>query len=70
VLSVVDGRPEIVDEIAHAEPELRGYVGKIFAKLVDDEGFLNALPGLIIEGSPALRAPVVLQRLRAIAAMR
>ncbi|HEX9875666.1 MAG TPA: hypothetical protein VGC50_03310 [Gammaproteobacteria bacterium] len=69
VLSVVDGRPEIVDEIAQAEPELRRYVGKVFAGLVADEGFLNALPGLIIEGSPAARAPVVLQRLRTIAAM-
>ncbi len=69
VLSVVDGRSEIVDEIAQAEPELRRYVAKLFAGLVADEGFLNALPGLIIEGSPAVRAPVVLQRLRAIAAM-
>jgi predicted nucleotidyltransferase len=69
VLSVVDGRPEIVDEIAQAEPELRRYAGKIFAGLVADDGFLNALPGLITEGSPAVRAPVVLQRLRAIAEM-
>jgi predicted nucleotidyltransferase len=69
VLSVVDGRPEIVDDIAQAEPELRRYVGKIFADLVADEGFLNALPGLIVEGSPAVRAPVVLERLRTIAAM-
>jgi hypothetical protein len=65
----VDGRPEIVDEIAQAEPELRRYAGKIFAGLVADDGFLNALPGLITEGSPAVRAPVVLQRLRAIAEM-
>ncbi len=35
---------------------------------VADKGFLNALPGLIIEGSPAVRLPVVLQRLRTIAA--
>jgi len=40
-----------------------------FADLVADEGFLNALPGLIVEGSPAVRAPVVLERLRTIAAM-
>ena len=70
VLSVVDGRPEIVDEIAKAEAQLRSYVAAAFARLVADEGFLNALPGLIIEGSPAVRSPVVLQRLRAIAALR
>jgi len=70
VLSVVDGRPEIVDEVAQAEPELRGYVAAVFARLNADEGFLGALPGLILEGSPAVRLPVVLQRVRTIAALR
>lgn len=67
VLSVVDGRPELVDELAHAEPALRSYVGAVFARLLEDEGFLNALPGLIIEGSPVERWPIVLQRLTDIA---
>lgn len=66
----MDGRPEIVDEIAKAEAQLRSYVAAAFARLVADEGFLNALPGLIIEGSPAVRSPVVLQRFIAIAALR
>ena len=70
VLSLVDGRPEIVDEIASAEPLLRGYVAGVFASLVTDDGFLNALPGIIIDGSPPERLPLVLQRLNAIAAMR
>lgn len=35
-----------------------------------DEGFLNALPGLVLEGSPAVRTPIVLQRLRQIAELR
>lgn len=70
VLSVVDGRPEIVDEITTAEAQLRSYVAATFARLIADDGFLNALPGLIIEGSPAIRSPVVLQRLRMIAALK
>jgi predicted nucleotidyltransferase len=70
VLSVVDGRPEIVDELVQAPPELRGYVAAVFKRLVGDEGFLNAFPGLIVEGSPAVRAPIVLQRMQAIAAMK
>ena len=69
VLSVVDGRPEIVPEMAASEPELRQYVASVFARLIADEGFVNALPGLIIEGSPATRVPIVLDRLRKIAAM-
>lgn len=70
VISVVDGRPELVEELARADSELRGYVAGVFARLVADEGFLDALPGLIIEGSPAVRSPVVLQRLRTIAGIK
>ena len=70
VLAVVDGRPELVDELAQAEPSLRAYVATVVARLTADAGFLNALPGLIIEGSPAERMPVVLGRLKTIAAMR
>jgi predicted nucleotidyltransferase len=69
VLSVVDGRPELVAEIARSEPALCSYVATVFGRLVADEGFIDALPGLIIEGSPATRLPIVLERLRSIAAM-
>jgi predicted nucleotidyltransferase len=69
VLSVIDGRPELVAELAQAEPSLREYVAGVFARLVADAGFLNALPGLILEGSPAERMPVVMRRLRAIAGL-
>lgn len=67
VLSVFDGRPEIVEEIAGAGIDLRGYVASVMARLLNDEGFRNALPGLLIEGSPAVRTPAVLERLRQIA---
>ena len=67
VLSVVDGRPELVGEIAGAEKVLREYVASVFTRLVADDGFLNVLPGLIIDGSPATRGPIVLERLRSIA---
>lgn len=68
VFSVVDGRPEITDELQKADRELRDFVASVFARLLADDGFRNALPGLIVEGSPAARAPIVLDRLRAIAA--
>jgi predicted nucleotidyltransferase len=67
VLAVVDGRPALVDEFERAEIELREYVASVFARLLADEDFINALPGMVIEGSPADRSPVVLQRMRAIA---
>lgn len=67
VLAVVDGRPALVDEFERAEIDLREYVAGVFARLLADQDFINALPGMVIEGSPADRSPVVLQRLRAIA---
>ena len=67
MLSVVDGRPSLVDEFERAAIELREYVAGIFARLLADENFINALPGMVIEGSRADRSPVLLQRLRAIA---
>lgn len=67
VMSVVDGRAELVGELHNADPPLRSFVAETFARLLADEGFVNALPGLILEASPAVRTPVTLQRLRAIA---
>jgi predicted nucleotidyltransferase len=68
VLSVVDGRPEIVAEISDAEPGIRTYVAAVFEQLISDEGFLNALPGLVTEGSSATRVPMVIERLQSIIA--
>lgn len=70
VLLVVDGRPELAAELGKAPPGLRSFVAQTFARLLADEGFGNALPGLVLDGSPALRTPVVADRLRAIAAMQ
>ena len=69
VLSVVDGRAELVAELGRAPPELRAFVAQTLARLLGDQGFDNALPGLVIDASPAVRTPVVRERLRAIAAM-
>jgi predicted nucleotidyltransferase len=67
VLSVVDGRAELSDELARAAPDLRTFVSETFKRLLADERFVNALPGLVMQGSPADRTPIVLQRLRAMA---
>ena len=69
VLSVVDGRPEIVAELAQAEPQVRRYVAEVFARLLADDGFMNALPGLVMDGSPSIRTPAAQERLKSIAAM-
>lgn len=67
VLSVVDGRREIVAEVLAATAQMRSYIAAVFARLLADEGFRNALPGMVADGSPATRTTVVLERLRVIA---
>lgn len=45
LLTVVDGREKIVDEISGADSALRAFVTKAMAKLVSSPDFLEALPG-------------------------
>lgn len=68
VIAVVDGRPEILQEIASADGEVREYLRQQIGVLLDDEDFLSALPGHL-PGDPGSqkRVPVVVARLKEIA---
>lgn len=68
LVSVVDGRDDIVEEVLAASTPLRSYLNTELGKLVIDERFLAALPGHLPSdiGSQA-RLPVLLQRLFRIA---
>ncbi len=61
VLNIVDGREELVAEMAAAPAALREAVAGVFATLLANENFLNALPGLIAEPE---RVEIVLMRLK------
>lgn len=63
VLSVIDGRPEIIAEVACAAIELQKFVAEVFDPLLADDSFVDRLPGLLLDGSPAERTNIVLQRL-------
>lgn len=45
IVNVVDGRPELVSEVALAAPELRQYLA--CRALLAMPGFMNALPGMV-----------------------
>ncbi len=45
LITVIDGRERIVEEIAAAGPSLRTYVTEAMAALVSSEDFMEALPG-------------------------
>ena len=62
VLNIVDGRQELVAELAGAPVELRNAVAAAFTPLLKNAGFLNVLPGLLAEPE---RAGLALARLKA-----
>lgn len=45
IISVIDGRKSIVDEVQHGPIVLQKYLSEQFSKIVDDLEFINALPG-------------------------
>lgn len=63
VLNIVDGREELISELAAAPAELRQAVADICAPLLANKDFVNVLPGLITEPE---RTGLVLERLRAL----
>jgi predicted nucleotidyltransferase len=70
VIAVVDGRPELLDELRAADIDVGRFVAMSIASLLSIPGFEDALPGHLPgdEGSQA-RLPLVLKRLTAIAAL-
>lgn len=68
IVAVLDGRPEIVEEVMNCDQNLSDHIRIRLAALVTDDRFLEALPGHMHgdAGSQA-RVPVIIQRLKAIA---
>ena len=64
VLTVVDGREELIAELTAAPQEVRSFVGQTFQGLLKHPDFTNALPGIV---SQSTRAGLVLQRVTQIA---
>lgn len=67
IITVVDGRPELTQEIDQADGELRHYIAAEFNTLLDDRNFLMALPGhLPGDAASQARLPELIRRMRAI----
>jgi hypothetical protein len=68
IVAVVDGRPQIVDEVKRADQGLRLHLMERFTAFLEDPTFLAALPGhLPGDTASQARAPLVLDRIAAIA---
>lgn len=64
VLNVVDGRPELIEELAAAPQPLRDAVRNSISTLLRHPDFANSLPGLIADSG---RSAIVMARLRSMA---
>jgi hypothetical protein len=68
MIAVVDGRPALVDEIEHAELDLRDYLRDGIGELLDDAAFLEALAGhLPGDAESQRRLPTLIDRMKRIA---
>lgn len=67
VLNVVDGRPELPDELAQASAPMRQTIATCFSTLLAKPDFINCLPGLLADPD---RADIITARLQRIAAQR
>lgn len=70
LITVLDGRPEVVEEVRQAPEDLRTFLASTFAAWLGLDDFLDGLPGLLHPdpGSQA-RAPVILDRMQSIASI-
>jgi predicted nucleotidyltransferase len=68
IITVIDGRPEIVSEIKQASEVLKAYLVACCSGLLKERDFLDALPGhLLPDAASQARLIVVIDRLKAIA---
>ena len=67
IVAVIDGRPEIVDEVRKSETCLKVHLAQRFAELLQDYKFTDQLPGhLQSDAASQARLPVLLERIRMI----
>jgi hypothetical protein len=67
IVTVIDGRPELVEEVSLSEPELRQYLNDEFRLLLSNPEFRDALPGhLLPDAASQQRLNLILERIRQI----
>ena len=64
IISVVDGREELLGELSAAPSKVRNFVAQTFQGILKHADFTNALPGIV---SQSARTGIVLQRFSKIA---
>jgi predicted nucleotidyltransferase len=63
VITVMDGREELINELTSAPPDVRGFVAHTLSGILRHPDFTNVLPGIVSQSS---RTGLVLQRFKRI----
>lgn len=67
LITVVDGRPELLDELRAAHEDVRLYIAGAIKGLLETDQFLDALPGYLLpDAASQARLSILLTRLRRI----
>lgn len=70
LITVIDGRAEIVDELSTAAPDIRSFVASELQQLLRRRDFVDAVPGFLLPDSASQgRSRLLLDRLAAMAAV-
>ena len=71
LVTVLDGRPEIVKECLETESELKAYLTEQLTKMVKSQVFLDALPGLLPPDTASqARVKIILGRIERISTVQ
>jgi hypothetical protein len=64
---VIDGRAEIVEEVAAADAEVRAYISSAFEALLADQDFIDAISRFLLpDAASQARRPLLEERFRAL----
>jgi len=68
IIAVIDGREELLDEVAASEALLVAYLNEQFSSLLQDAAFVDALPGMLSPDSGGqARIGILLDRIKRLA---
>ena len=69
VVTVIDGRAEIITEVRSAPADVRTFIASEFQQLLSVRAFVDALPGFLLpDAANQARLPILLDRLTELAA--
>ena len=67
LITVVDGRPELVEELRSAPNDVRSYLAEAIGQMLEINKFIDALPGYLLpDDASQSRITIVLERLNQI----